>query len=246
MNGPGYRPYLPQCCPQPVGEDLWIVDGPEVGYRFAGLTLPCPTRMTIVRIDGSLWLHSPCAHSRDLSDQLGALGEIGWIIAPNSFHHAHLAPWAAANPQASCHVSPDLLPRFAGLTNRCEMLGQTAGPWRAAIDQWQVDLGGFNETVFFHRPSASLIVTDLMQNFEAERVVNPLTRLVLRAGGATGPAGGTSIDIRVPARRHRHRVRAAVGRMLAWEPARIILSHGKGYETNVAAEIERAFRWAGG
>lgn len=54
VKRPAYRPYLPQCEAQQLDDDLWIVDGPEVGYRFAGLTLPCPTRMTIVRIGEAL------------------------------------------------------------------------------------------------------------------------------------------------------------------------------------------------
>lgn len=247
MSNPGYRPYQPQCQPQQLGDDLWIVDGPEVGYRFAGLTLPCPTRMTVVRIDGTLWLHSPCHYSQALADALAALGPIGWIVAPNSFHHSHVADWAAAYPQASCHLSPDLLERFSALTKEPHPLGPGAPePWRGVLDQLQVDLGGFVETIFFHRPTASLIVTDLMQNFEAERITNPVTRLILRAGGSTGPGGGTSIDIRVPGRRHKHHVRAAVAQILEWGPARIILSHGKNYGTDIAAEIERAFRWANG
>jgi hypothetical protein len=32
--------------------------------------------------------------------------------------------------------------------------------------------------------------------------------------------------------------------MLGWAPQRIILSHGKGYDRDIAAELQRAFRWA--
>ena len=37
------------------GEDIGTVDRPELAYRLWGLTLPCPTRMTIIRLpDGKL------------------------------------------------------------------------------------------------------------------------------------------------------------------------------------------------
>jgi hypothetical protein len=31
--------------------------------------------------------------------------------------------------------------------------------------------------------------------------------------------------------------------MMAWQPERVILAHGRWYEENAAAELRRAFRW---
>jgi hypothetical protein len=31
--------------------------------------------------------------------------------------------------------------------------------------------------------------------------------------------------------------------MMAWEPERIIIAHGRWYEGNAVAELRRAFRW---
>jgi len=245
MRQPGYIPYLPQSEPMPVADDLWIVDGPEIGYRFAGLTLPCPTRMTIVRIGTALWLHSPTHYSPDLGKRLEALGEVAWIVAPNSFHYTHVAAWVAAYPAAEYYVSPDLTAKLPPQLDRPVLLGPEAAPaWRDQLDQLHVDLGSFVETVFFHRASATLIVTDLVQNFERARIPNPFLRALMQVGGATGPGGQTSVDIRIAARRHHGRARDALGQMLRWTPQRIILAHGKGYDDNIAAELQRAFRWA--
>jgi hypothetical protein len=38
-------------------------------------------------------------------------------------------------------------------------------------------------------------------------------------------------------------LRAAVETMLAWQPERIILAHGRWYPENAQAELHRAFRW---
>ncbi len=245
MYGPGYRPYEPQFEPQKVADNLWIVNGPEVGYRYAGLTLPCPTRMTVVRIGRKLWLHSPICLVPMLLDRLAALGDVAWIVVPNSFHHAHAAAWAERYPAAECHLSPDLASRFEATLGDAELLDNvTPEAWLPDLEQLQVNLGSFIETVFFHRPSATLIVTDLVQNFEAGRIRNPATRLILWAGGSTGPNGKTSVDIRLPARRHHDRMRRAAAQMLQWLPQRIILSHGKCYDTEIAEELRRAFRWA--
>ncbi len=246
MTRPGYRAYLPQFQLNPVADDLWTVDGPEVAYRFAGMTLPCPTRMTIVRIGGGkLWLHSPTAYDDALAGQLAALGDVTWIIAPNSFHYAHIGAWAARFPGAACHVSPDLTAKVAGTLPRCTLLANKAPQdWSGDLDQILVALGSFTEAVFFHRPSQTLIVTDLLQNFERDRIAGAFTRLALQLGGATGPRGGTSADIRLAARGHHAAMRAAAAQMAAWAPSRIILSHGKCFDTNVPAELATAFAWA--
>ncbi len=57
---------------QPVGERLWIADGPEVSfYGF-----PTPTRMAVARLpDGQLWIWSPIALDEQQREELEALGE---------------------------------------------------------------------------------------------------------------------------------------------------------------------------
>ncbi len=248
MSDPGYRPYLPQLTLRPVADDLWIVDGPEIAYRFAGMTLPCPTRMTVVRIGGNkLWLHSPTAYDAALAGQLAALGDVAWIIAPNSFHYAHVAAWARAFPDAACHISPDLADRLSGALPRHDLLrNATPDDWANEIDQLLVALGRFTEAVFFHRPTATLIATDLLQNFERDRIPGVFTRIALQLGGATGPRGGTSADIKLAARGHHAAMRAAAATMIAWQPTRIIFSHGKCFDTDVASELATAFAWANG
>jgi hypothetical protein len=41
----------------------------------------------------------------------------------------------------------------------------------------------------------------------------------------------------------REDLRNAVTQMIAWDPERIILAHGRWYERNGKAELKRAFRW---
>ena len=240
-QSPGYLPYEPQLQPVPWGEEIWTVDGPEVSYALWGLTLPCPTRMTIIRLpDGGLWLHSPVACTPDLVAAVEGLGPVAAIIAPNVFHYTHLADWARAFPAASVHGVTGLAAKAPGIAFSA-LDQQTAASWRNAIDVHVVRLGDLTEAVFLHRASGTLIVTDLMQNFEAQRIRNPLVRMVLQLGGATGPNGRPSVEIRLAALAHRKALREGVRQMLAWHPASIILSHGAPYRSNAAAEIEQAF-----
>ena len=246
VTDPGYRPYRPQLAPVRIAEDIWTVEGPEAGYRLAGAVLPCPTRMTVVRLPSGLWLHSPVAFSPALADRLRALGQVRFIVAPNTFHHLHLADWAAAYPGAKAYLSPDLIGRVAVPEGRASALSDAApDDWAGVIDQHLLRLPRFIEALFLHRASRTLIVTDLLQNFEASRVVARLARLLLAIGGATGPGGGTSMEIRLAALGHRDRMRAARDAMIGWDPARIVLAHGRCYDADIAAELRRAFDWAG-
>lgn len=237
-----YEHYQPQLLPVKWGQNIWTVDGPEVNYRLAGVTIPCPTRMTVVQLEGStLWLHSPVCYSAALAEALDALGSVSVLVAPNSYHHLHIAAWAAAYPDAIIFAAADV-----SLKIKVQAMPLTACDvelWPSDILHAVIELGSFTEAVFCHVPSRTLIVTDLMQNFEARRVRSFATRAILAAGGATGPNGRPSMEIRFAARQHRQALRAGVQQMLDWKPERIILAHGACYTTDAAAEIERAFSW---
>jgi hypothetical protein len=245
VTAPGYLPYEPQLQPVPWAEDVWTVNGPEVSYRLWGLTLPCPTRMTIIRLPGGgLWLHSPVACAPDLVAAVTALGPVAAIVAPNAFHYTHLADWVRAFPDAAVYGVAGLAAKVPGIAFSALDVA-VAAPWRTAVDWHVLALGSFTEAVFLHRASRTLIVTDLMQNFEARRIRNPLVRAVMVLGGATGPNGRPSIEIRMAALRHRAALREGVQQMMAWQPAGIILSHGACYRAAASAQIRRAFAVAG-
>jgi hypothetical protein len=245
MTRTGYLPYEPQLVPVQLAENIWTVEGPEVAYRLGGMVIPCPTRMTVAKLaDGKLWLHSPVAYTTVLDQALRRLGCVSALIAPNSYHYAHVKAWAEMHGEAGVFASPDVLQKID--IPGCSALGtEPSGSWAHDIEQVSIDLGSFKETVFFHRESRTLIVTDLMQTFEGARVRSFPIRLLLKAGGATGPNARPSIEIRLAARGHRDALRAGVARMIAWNPQRIILSHGPCIHTDAVAEIERAFSWIG-
>ena len=72
--------YAPLNTLKPVGDDIWIVDGPSIKFY----KLPFTTRMTVVRLqNGDIWVHSPTKICGDLKDQIDALGPVRHLIAPN-------------------------------------------------------------------------------------------------------------------------------------------------------------------
>ena len=240
-----FVPYAPLDTLKPVAEDVWIVDGPEIRMRWLGLKIPFPTRMTVVRLpDRSLWLHSPIAPDERVVEALAPLGRVAHIVAPNTLHYWHVPSWAAHFPEATVWLAPGL-PAKAKRPLPAHRPLDAAPPaeWQGAFDQVVVIGDVLNEVDFFHRPSRTAILTDLIENFEPARVKSRFWRAIMRWSGAADPDGKAPADMRATFRRHRGAVRAAVETMLGWNPERVIIAHGRWYDSDGTAELRRAFRW---
>jgi hypothetical protein len=214
--------------------------------RYLGFSLPFPTRMTVVRLPGGdLWVHSPIAWEQGLAAALAELGPVRHLVAPNTLHYAYLAAWRARFPEARAYGPPDLSARARTPVAVDETLGDRPPPgWAGAFEQLVVGGKVLTEAVFFHRPSRTLVVTDLIENFEPWRVRNPLLRWLLKLSGPVDPDGKAPFDMQWSFHGRRREVRAAAERMIAWAPERIVLAHGRCYASDGQAELRRAFRWA--
>jgi hypothetical protein len=69
--------------------------------------------------------------------------------------------------------------------------------------------------------------------------------LLIRIAGSRDPDGKAPLDMRLTFLGRRAHARAAVMKMLACRPERVILSHGRCYSSNAVTELKRAFRWVG-
>ena len=99
------------------------------------------------------------------------------------------------------------------------------------------------EVAFMHTPSRTLVLTDLIENFEPEKTATLLMRFLIWAGGVRDPDGCTPRDMRLTFLRNKAQVKAAVETMIDWNPERVIIAHGRWYDRNGGAELRRAFRW---
>lgn len=241
-----YAPYQPLNVLKPVAPDVWIVDGPEIGMVYLGFTLPFPTRMTVVRLaDGSLFVHSPVAPDAALMDQVAGLGPVAHLVAPNSLHYWFVPDWKARFPTARVWAVPGLEAKAKRPLLVDAVLGHDAPPgWNGEMEQVLIEGGMLSECVFFHRPSRTVILTDLIENFEARRVKGPWLRWIMRLAHVTDPDGSAPYDMRAGFWRHRVGLRVGVERILAWPAKRVILAHGRWYPDNGARELARAFAWA--
>lgn len=237
--------YPPLDTLKPVAEDLWIVDGPAIRFGAAGFKMSFPTRMTVIRLDGRrLFVHSPTALPPALKAEIDGLGTPCWIVAPNRIHYWWVPDWHAAWPQAAVYLAPRIREQAGGRIDfpTQELTGPAGYPWDPAIATLPVAGSYMTEVVFFHRPSRTVVLADLIENFEPARL-GVLMRLVTRLAGVQDPDGQMPRDMRLTFRHQRPALRQAVETMIAWNPERVILAHGRWYDRDGATELRRAFRW---
>ncbi|WP_206078278.1 DUF4336 domain-containing protein [Poseidonocella sp. HB161398] len=239
-------PYDPLGTLKPLGPELWIADGPEVAMRYGPGSLPFTTRMTVIRLGRRLILHSPVEPAPGLLAEVAALGDPAWIVAPNRLHWVHLAAWQAAFPQAETLAAPGVeTAQEKGGFRIGRILGAAPGAWAGEVELALVPGSFMTEAVLFHHPSATAVLTDLIENFEPERVRSPLLRLLMRAGGVVHPHGSTPRDVRLTFLPKRRQARPVAEAMLAWPVERIVISHGRIIEEDAPARLARALAWTG-
>lgn len=186
-------------------------DAPQ---RFLGVQVGC--RMTVIEIDGDLLLHSPI----DLDPAaLAGLGTPRWVLAPNKLHHLYVGPWIERGLESWAapglpEKRPDL--RFDHVVESiCAPFGDAVRliPMRC--------FAMTNEVVVLHRPSGTLVVTDLAFHFDKS---SPwATRAAMWCSGAY-PGCRVSLLERWGVKREV--AREEIGALLALDFDRLIMAHG--------------------
>lgn len=223
------------------GESLWLVDGPIVevaGFRY-------PTRMTVIKLAGEgLLICSPVALDEALKAKIEALGEVRWLVAPNSLHHVFMKSWQEAYPAARTYAPPGLRKKRPDLRFDEDLTDLAPAAWGPEMDQ--VILRGnliTSEVVFFHRPSGTVIFTDLIQHFAPgwftgwRAVVAKLDRMTAALPEVPQKFRNAFIN--------RTAARKAIRQILEWPFDKVVMAHAPPVRSNGRAFIARAFRWLG-
>lgn len=203
----------------------------EAPQSFLGLEVGC--RMTVIEIDGKLLLHSPI----DLDPaKLAPFGEPRWLLAPNLFHHLYAGTWIERGLES--WAAPGLPGkrkdlRFDHVVEvRCEPFGGEVllFPLRCFPQA--------SEVVLLHRPTRTLVVTDLL--FNVTREAPWLTRAALWCVGGYPGCRATHLERLLF---KRALAREEIGELLELDFDRLILSHGAIVETGGKEALRNAYRW---
>ena len=217
-----------------LSEDIWIH---EDKLKLPGTNLRL--RMTVVRLtSGRLWVHSPTAICDDLIRETTELGDVGYIVGPNNGHNLFLGEWVSAFPQAELIISSGI-PGKLELTEGFELLdADFDNIWAEDLEHiYMPGVRFFDESVFLHKKSRSLILTDYIQNYVgAEQTF--MQKFVL------GPIGFKGICIAPPLKLgffHKDKAgfKDSLERIGQWQFDRIVVTHGDIIEEDAMATLNR-------
>ncbi len=201
-----------------------------------------PIRMTVIKLSGGgLWLHSPVPIDDALAANLKALGPVEHIVAPNALHHLYLADCAKRYPDACVYGPKALVDKRPEVAFDAFLDEDNAWLWGAEVDQRFIQgIPWMQETVFFHKPSATLVVTDLVFNIhKSPRLMSKLV-LIFMAGAWKKLAQSRLVRFST---KDKQAAGASAARIFEWDFKRLIMAHGDIVEHNARTGLKEALSW---
>jgi hypothetical protein len=204
-----------------------------MGFRF-------PARMSALPLaDGTLALVSPIPIDDAMAQEIEALGEVRFLIAPNLLHHLYLAAASQRYPNARVLAPPGLRSKRPDL--RIDATLDAALPDQLAASVEVLHIAGapaFDEYAFFHRASRTLVVTELVFNVRAE---GPMAHLVLFMVGCHGKLAQSRVwRLGI---KDRAAARESVQALLALPFDTLVMAHGEIVRADARAKLAHALRW---
>ncbi len=215
---------------QKLADGVHIVDAPQ---RFLGTEVGA--RMTVLETDEGLLVHSPV----DVDPgTVSTAGSPRWVVAPNKLHHLYVGPWLEADIEG--WAAPGLPEKRRDLAFAGVLDGETQ-PFGDAIAVFPLRAFALtNEVVLLHRPSRTLIVSDLVFHFTPRAPWATRAAMTLLGGY---PGCCTTVLERVGF--HRPTARQELGALLEEDFDRLIMAHGEVIETGGREALRGAMRWLG-
>ncbi len=184
------------------------------------------SRAVIARLpSGGLLVHSPVALDERLRREVESLGRVAHLVAPNRFHHLFLPAWREAFPEARLHGAPGLPEKRKDLSFDAVLEDGRPDPaWEGVFELLHLrGVPAAEEFAFLHRPSRTLLLTDLA--FHITGPVNLPTRAYLAIGRCHGRLRSTAL-LRA-AVRDRRALRESVDRLLGLDFDLVTVAHGE-------------------
>ena len=223
----------------PFEEDrIWIKEYP-INYSGAKFL----SRMTVIRLSSeALLIHSPCHIDAETKEQIDALGQVHFIVAPGNFHYLHVPSCQEAYPDAEVHICPGIELKAPELKFDWFLSDRAPEAWAQDLEQCLVRGNKLMwEVTFFHKASKTLILVDLLENFTDR---TPGTNFYLRASfklfrmwNRPRPAPEYRMSWK-----HKAAAKKSMERILSWDFDKVILAHGDLIEKNARETVRDS--WA--
>jgi len=158
----------------PVSTGVWAAERPftwnniDVGGRSVVCRMPKAGDENV----GKLVIHSPVEWTQSLGDSISALGEVGALVAPNYEHLKYIEQWASIYPKAQIWACPGLPSRLPKVRWTHELSSDSSNAPLGLKAIWMdceinpfTGRPFFNECVFLHELTKTLLITDAFWNY---------------------------------------------------------------------------------
>jgi hypothetical protein len=220
-----------------LSDDLWVHED-EMRLGPTRLLL----RATFVKLsDGGIWVHSPTPLSPELQKEVAELGDVAYVVAPCNGHNGWLLEWCDAYPDAARYVAKGIPKKVPSLEGYTLLEPGETPPWDADLLQAVMpSTPFFDESVFLHRKTKSLILTDMVQNHspDDQSGFGKLMFTLLLA-----PMGFRGVGLAPPLKwgfviKDKPAFRAFIDTVRQWDFERIIVTHGEIIEERPREQFE--------
>ena len=232
-----------------VASNIWTIEAKDyVRYRPPMQPrYPYTHRSVVIRLkDNSLFILSPIKLTSDICNEMNTLGEVKYIVSPNHLHHLNMGDWKQAYPKAKLYASPRLVRKRKDLTFDRTLSTDTLEPeWLGQIEQCVFGSGNgwFDEIVFFHCESRTVIFTDLIMDFDSN-IFSPLSRVTTQWNQMYKD---TPRGVKLVHTFDRVLLRDSVKTVRIWKPQLLIVAHSPWLcldgEEQVANFLNSVFNW---
>ncbi len=222
-----------------VKDFIWV---DSVPLKFHGFNIG--TKMTVIKLsDGNLFLHSPTKLTNKLKNELDKLGKVNFLIAPNKLHHLYIKDYIDAYPDTKAFAAVGLPEKrkdikFTGILDDFPPIS-----WEEEIDQvlFQGSICS-NEVVFFHKQSQTLIVTDLLEQYDEVGYFKGFKEKIAAILLGIYKMPQLPIDERLLIT-NKKIARESIKRILTWDFNKIIMAHGPLVKDYGKSVFSNAFQW---
>ncbi len=216
--------------------DFYSIDTPmhkggiEMGARCSICRLP----------GGKLWVHAPLAISEDDQLAIQELGQVAFIVVPNTLHFTQVGDFTVRFPEATVYAPASLESKLKSVPHR--NLDENAELFARDFDAILFDTAPLlHEWVFCHRASRTLLLTDLCFNVETpENLVGRVGATALDLGHGLAPSRALRIDLALG---DRDKTRELIDTVLGWDFDRVSVAHGAIVESGGKEALRTAFEW---
>ncbi len=218
---------------------IWLKEYP---IRYAGTRFN--SRMTIIRLStGNLFIHSPSEIEDHTKGAIDKLGSVEFIVAPGSYHYLHVSSAQRAFPEAETFICPGIERKVPEIEFDWLLGDRPDERWKEDFEQVLVRGNRVIwEVAFYHKPTRTLILVDLIENFtDRTEDVSWTLKLwwkgVFRMWDNPKPAPEYQMGWK-----DKKAASKSLKRILSWDFERIIISHGDLIEQNAKQTALRAWR----